>query len=304
MLILLKIYSKLLKVFVSLLFCLQLLLMLLVLLIAMHWFTSLLESHIFDFMAPAAEFIKDFMKVFYDKTIDIGGVVVDGTLLLFCMLGIPFAMCINKFRYFIQSHIEYVKNQIYVYNIKKEDEFNKQLENELKVLLSKLNKAAILLSFDVCNMLRYSSRNDNDIKIKKEEAYNEFFESLKVLKNCKFEKKQDKLLILIDEIELLDSTLAYIYFSLETIRNKFKKDSWSLKSYIAIDIYDTKEKFENITYKYLEKMLILHHENEAVCLGNLKLKYEFEDIKTFFVFKKGTYDIIGESEVYVIVKKD
>lgn len=281
----------------------QILLMLLVFLTTFYWFLCLLDVHFLDFVKPLTIYLSDLIKTFYDKDIVVSGVIIDGSLLLFAFLGIFFTICITQFKGLVNSHIQYIRNLVRVYKNKLEMEFNKQLQDELKEILSKYNKVAILLQFETMDLLKYSAKNV-DLELKKSEAYKTFGNICKVLKYCEIKELEKGTLILIDDVKLLDNILAFMYSSFETIKSNFRKDKILLKTYLAVSIYDTKERLKNETLSYLERMLNLRHLDQAVCLGILKLKYDFENIQSFFVFKKEVCDIVGESEVYMIVKKD
>ena len=89
----LKIYesiSKFLQFIINILFVLQIIFMIVVFLTASYWFFDLINSDIFAFVEPLANFITDFMRLFYDREVQVGGVYVDGALLLFDLIAIVF----------------------------------------------------------------------------------------------------------------------------------------------------------------------------------------------------------------------
>ena len=82
--------SKLLKFIINVLFILQIALMIIIFLTAAYWFFNLLNSDIFSFARPLADTITDFVRIFYDRDVEVGGVYVDGSLLLFDIVALVF----------------------------------------------------------------------------------------------------------------------------------------------------------------------------------------------------------------------
>ena len=60
-----------------------------VFLTAAYWFFDLINSDIFSFAEPLALSITDFVRIYYDREVEVGGVYVDGTLLLFDIIAKP-----------------------------------------------------------------------------------------------------------------------------------------------------------------------------------------------------------------------
>ena len=82
-----------------------------------------------------------------------------------------------------------------------------------------------------------------------------------------------------------------------------KKKRWLLISYIAVDVYDDKTNFKTDVYPLLEKLLTLHIQNEAVCLGNFCMRYELYPEPMYKPFLRGSYNIDEECDVWSLVKK-
>ena len=62
---------------------LQIILFLTIFSVSLYWFFELLNLHIIDFMQPVADFVRGFTKLFYKRMIEVNGVSVDGSILMF-----------------------------------------------------------------------------------------------------------------------------------------------------------------------------------------------------------------------------
>ena len=298
--------SKLLKFIINVLFILQIALMIIIFLTAAYWFFNLLNSDIFSFARPLADTITDFVRIFYDRDVEVGGVYVDGSLLLFDIVALVFVFLISKFKYYIYQAIDSVNINIKECNEKIEEKFNKELQKEIEKEVLKCNNVAILIQFAAKNMLVdafWGGDPQSGVKETEDEAFTEFYSSLKTITGCRFAKTDDKMLILLDDFSKVDNLLNFIYSSVERINADMKKKKWLVFAYISIDVYDNKTVFKTQVYPVLEKLLTIHHKNEAVCLGNFNIRYKYNTLPMFTSFLKGRYNIGEEYEVLTLVKK-
>ena len=81
-----KFISKLINGLINVLFVIQITLMILVFLTATYWFFNLIGITVFDFVQPIANVVSDFVKIFYNQSVSVGGVYIDGSLFLFYFL--------------------------------------------------------------------------------------------------------------------------------------------------------------------------------------------------------------------------
>ena len=85
-----KLFSNILKLIINITFVLQIVLMVTVFLTATYWFLSLIDVTAFDFVKPLADVIAEFIRSFYTRDVNAGGVFIDASLLLFDILAIYF----------------------------------------------------------------------------------------------------------------------------------------------------------------------------------------------------------------------
>ena len=112
------------------------------------------------------------------------------------------------------------------------------------------------------------------------------------------------MLILLNDFENVDNLLNFIDLSINRIRLNMKKKKWLLISYISVDVFDDNTNFKTDVYPLLEKLLTLHIQNEAVCLGNFCMRYELYSEPKYTPFLRGAYDINGHCDVWSLVKKN
>lgn len=301
-----KLISKIIKGLINLLFVVQIVLMILVFLTATYWFFSLINVGVFDFAKPIADAVTEFMHLFYKQDVELGGVFIDGTLLLFDLLAIVVVFCIAKSKYYFHRMIDSLTIAINGCQEKKEEKFNKSLQKEVERNIRKCNNVAVLVQLKAKNMLVDSCWGGDaveGVKEKEEEAFKTFYASIKNVEGCKFAKTGDKMLIMLDNFENIDNLLNYIDLSVNRIRINMKKKRWLLTSYIAVDVYDENISFKADVYPLLEKLLTLHIQNEAVCLSNFCMRYELLQEPMYKPFLRGSYNINDQCDVWSLIKK-
>lgn len=292
---------KLLELSLNVMFVLQIALMITVFLTATYWFLDLIGSSAFDFVRPMAEGISDFVRIFYQEDVEIGGVFIDGSLLLFDILALIFVFLITKSKFYVYRAIENLEFSVKDCQKIFEENFNKALREEAEEKIKQCNNIAILIRFETKSLYVDSKRDGAEKKL--EEAFKNFYSTLKAISGCKFAKTDDKMLILANSFDRIDNLLSFIDISTAKIRASMKKDKWALFSYIAIDVYDDKTNFKTKVYPTLEKLLTLRHKNEALCLGNFNLRYKLSKEQAYMLSLKGSYDILNEEcDVYTLRK--
>ncbi len=305
-----KIYemiTKFLQFIINVLFVLQITLMILVFLTASYWFLTLIDPNLFEFARPIALAVSNFVKLFYDREVQIGGVYVDASLLLFDIIAIALVFGIAKFKYYVYEAINSVVLAINDCKVEREKEFNEALQKEVESNIKKCNNVAILVRFSAKNMFVdscWGGDAEAGVKEKEEEAFKIFYSSIKNISGCKFAKTDDKMLVLIEDFSKVDNILYFIELSANRIRENFKRRKWALFAYIAIDVYDNKTNFKSSVYPVLEKLLTIRHKNEVVCLGNFVMRYQLGNELMYNPVLYGKYNISGEEcEVWALVKK-
>ena len=307
MLIIYKFISKILQFILNILFVIQITLMVLVFLTATYWFLHLINCSAFDFVAPIADFLSNIVKNFYHQEVEMGGVYIDASLLLFDLIATAFVYMITKSKFYFHRAFEFINDCINSCEEKIEAKFNKSLQKEVEKNIKKCNNVAVLIQLNAKNMMVDSCWGGDveaGVKEKQEEAFKTFYASIKNITGCKFAKTGDKMLIMLNDFEKVDNLLHFIDISINRIRSNMKKKRWLLISYISIDVFDDNTNFKDDVYPLLEKLLTLKIQNEAVCLGNFCMRYELYPEPMYTPFLRGTYNLAGECDVWSLVKKN
>lgn len=307
MLVIYKFLSKILQFILNILFVIQITLMVLVFLTATYWFLNLIHITAFDFVAPIADFISNIVKIFYHQEVEMGGVYIDASLLLFDLIAIVFVYVITKSKFYFHRALEVINNCINSCEEKIEAKFNKSLQKEVENNIKKCNNVALLVQFTAKNMMVDSCWGGNAIdgvKEKEDEAFKIFYSSLKNITGCKFAKTDDRMLILLNDFDKVDNLLNFIDIAVNRIRVNMRKKKWLLISCIAVDVFDDNTSFKDDVYPLLEKLLTLKIQNEAVCLSNFCMRYELYQEPMYTPFLRGTYNLDGECDVWSLVKKN
>lgn len=287
-------------------FVLQITLLILVFFTSAYWLCDLLDKHLFDFAAPFADGISSFVKLFYQDNIEVGGVYVDGSLLLFCVIAVLIVLGLTKSKFYIYNGLASVDNAISDCNKRIEENFNKSLEKDIETRIKSYNNAAILIQFEVKNMFVDASWGGDALagtKQKEQEAFKGLYSAIKTFAGCKFAKSEDKLLVLVNDFERTESLLELINSSIDKLRADMKKERSLLLSYVAVDVFDNNTNFKDEIYPLLEKLLTLKHKNEAVCMSSFCMRYKYAKNQHFIPFLKGKYIFNEETQVWALVKK-
>lgn len=99
MLVIYKFLSKVLQIILNILFVIQITLMILVFLTATYWFLNLINIPAFDFAKPIADAVSGFVKLFYQQEVELGGVYVDASILLFDLIAVVMVFVITNLNF-------------------------------------------------------------------------------------------------------------------------------------------------------------------------------------------------------------
>lgn len=299
--------SKLLQFILNILFVIQIALVILVFLTATYWFFDLTGSSSFSFFEPVATYISELVRTFYDRDIEIGGMYIDGTLLMFDILALLVIFIIAKSKYYFHKAIDNVYYLVSDRKKKIEDRFNAQLKQESDEMIKKYTKSALLIKLVARNLqvdAVWGGDSDKGVSEKQEEAFKILYGALKSLPECKFSMAGDKLVVALDNFEKIDNVLYFVEQSVMRINENMKKKSWMINFYIGAEVYQSNANFTKDVYPNLEKLLNLKYQNEILCYGNFNIRYNIKPNPMYAVSLKGKYEINDGSDIYTIIKKN
>lgn len=300
-----KVYRGLIRLaelLLNIMFVIQIAMMVIIFITATYWFLNLIDSTAFDFARPLAEGITDLVRLFYTNDIEVGGIYVDGSLLLFDIIAVIFVFAVTKAKYYVYIWIENLERLIRSCQRKIEKKFNEELQQETVEKIRRYNNVAILVQFEVKSL--YVDNSEKDVNLKEEEAFKVFYSTIKALSGCKFAKTDNKMLILLDDFSRIDNLLNFVEMTIKRIRTNMRKDKWLLINYSAVEVYSNDVDLKSDVYPVLEKLLSLRSKNEMLCLGNFNLRYNLNPTQLYTFTPKGPYDIFQESNVFGLIKKN
>lgn len=308
----LGLYRALLKsihVLLNIMFVLQILFLILVFLTATYWFCDLIEWDVFAFAEPIATAVSNFVKTFYNGDMEIGGIYVDSSLLVFDILSLLLVFALSKIKSYAYIPVTYINKEIEACRKEQEIEFNKDLEMSLERDMKNYRNVALLVHFDVKDLsMNYNwgggaAQDKTKSKEKQDEVFKLFYSEIKTFGSCKFAKTDDKMLILLNNFDKIDDLLDFINLSISRVKDEMKKSGWLVTSYIAADVYDNKTDFNGEIYPLLDKLVSLRHKDGVICLSSFSMRYQYLENPKYTILMKGKYNINVETQVWTLVKK-
>ncbi|MBO6257559.1 hypothetical protein J6N69_05940 [bacterium] len=303
-----KILQKIIRLFINLLFALQIVLMVLVFFSAAYWFFGVAGFDFFMFAEPIAEAIADFVKIFYNSQIEIAGRTIDGSILIFDIVSILIVFVITKSKYYIFKGAEFIDKIVDGLVQQEENKFNEALRIETEKRILNSNNAAIIVKLELKDLtIRKYRRLDQPQRNKEEKeelVFKMLYTEVKTLEGCKFAKNGTKLVIMLNEFAMIDDVLPKISQITDKIKAKLKEDSWETYCYIGAEVYDDKTDFRNTVYPALENLIKIKHSRGITCFGNFKMRYQYKKDQQYQIeLFNSDYAIDGGSDIYVLVKK-
>ena len=303
-----KLFKNLLILFINLLFIIQIILIILIFLTAAYWFFDLIGSSLFSFAEPIADYIIDFMRLFYNRDINVGGVYVDGSLLLFDIIAIIVIFIFTKSKYYIYKAQNFCDEQIIKCKKSIEAGFNVQLKKEAEEMIKKYTGAAIIITF-TANDLKVDRfwGGDSTDEIKKTEKYlaDAYYSEFSKVSYVSLKKGGNKVIVSIKDFNKIDNILNMTNSFIKKNRAEMRKNKWTMDYYCAVVAYSDGASIELDVMPKLESLLRIKQKNEIICFGDFNLRYTLKEKPLFYGLKlKGSYAIDGGSDVYCLVKKD
>lgn len=303
-----KFFLNFFRLLVNVLFIIQITLIILVFLTATYWFFDLLESDLFSFVAPLAIAITGFVKLFYQRDIVVGGVFVDGSLLLFDIISLILIFVIAKSKYYIYKLQEFFIIKIQNYKKNMEKNFNKQLKKEADTIIKENIYSSLLVEFVVTERntdKMWGNKSNIDVNVREELVLKSFCEYLRDVKYITHKISKSRILIHLKDFNQIDNVLNTLKLFTQKTAQELYKSKCLLDFYCGVDAYRKDSDFEVDILPKLKNLLNLKQKNEILCFGNFNLRYELkEKPQSYKPHLKGSYSIGGGSDIYALIKKN
>ena len=174
---------------------------------------DLINHQFLNFVEPLSDFISGLVKIFYKRLIEIGGVKLDGSILLFDIVALLVIYGGAQLHGFFEKQI--TKIDIIIDKVARDQEelFNKQLQDDYEKQQLKNSNFAILVSYNLKNVLgnAFWAEQSTDLQENKEkEVDKQIYYALSKLPHCKVAKSGEQFLLLCPQFERVDDVLSYL----------------------------------------------------------------------------------------------
>lgn len=300
-----KLGKKIFYILIQLLKSIQISLVILSFLTVLYWILDVAQVKFAESIVQFFNFIKDFVHIFYNRTVKIDQISVDFSFLIAVFIFIAIAWLMN----YLAEGLEFIEKKYdkihFFLKNKNEEAFNIKLDRNHQAMEKKLDKFLLMINFSVKD-LSQESFYTREVKMNDSEREKEVVISLWEVISEKIKIKETffgaNLMLQFDNFKQIDETLQLIENSIKEVKTEYKERKWRLSHFIALDVY-SKEEEVIIKARKLKTLLNLNFENSVVCFATFKEKYALTNKPIYSVNTEGVYKI-GETEEEVFgVKK-
>ncbi len=288
--------QKILKLFVNMVFLVQIALSITVFVVTVYWFMDILGWRYFDFAKPIADLASTLVGVFLPKNSAGAGLSgIELNLLYFDIIALTLVYLGDKLKVRIYLDMKRLDDRQENSRVKDESRFNDQLRKDYDNTVKDAKNIAVLIEFGL--KLAYADMYYQDNlseKLHEREEYvlNEFCKEIGKSYRC--QRRANKIFI-VDEYVNTDKLLADIEKVTEKFRLVLGEQKWLLDKFVSIENYD---KLTREVYTALEGLLNLHLVNKIVCYPGFALRYGMEPQRMFATVIVGNY----QQDVWELVK--
>jgi len=287
----------------------QIVTLIMVLVCMLYIACGIFEVHLLDFTEPFIEFTKSVTTALFGDTVHSNTPDVDGKVVLFVLVNILLTFFISQLKMAMNDFGKKVDKRIIEAKNEQERQFNEQLQNKLRNDTMAQSHYLIAIQFH----LRYlmvegfgiTVPTEEEMEKTKYEIISSFFEQIKPLQGLRFSRDNDILLISSGDMKSVDTVLNKIWDTFNTIKAEYKANKFGVRVRAAIQSFKSTES-SNSAYKQIRPLLDLNANNEMLCYGNFRNRYELNSENDYIVAIKGKYDLKTgpEESVWYLVKKD
>ena len=287
---------------------LQIIVLLAVFLCCLDVILAVFHNNCLDILNPFFNFIRGWVTSMFGTAIKSTHPDIDGRLVLFVVFGIVLAFFISQLKMALHSFADAVNGKIVKTKMKVEEDFNKQLKNDIEQDIMDQNNFLMAVQIRIKSAVRDQIGSDGpsaeDKEAMKVEIITKFFEQVKLIKALRFSKDNDILLLSSTSMNNFDLVNSSVSTILDNLRNEYKAKKINIRTRMAVTTYKMTTPMVT-AYKSIKPLLDLNALNELLCFGNFKNRYELIANRKYNIAVKGKYDLNGTTEdtVWSIVKK-
>jgi len=259
----------------------------------------------FDFITAFFDSIKNFMHIFYTRTVAIDTVKIDFSFLLavFLMLALSFGL-----KFAVES-LEFVEKQYdsfySKFKQKAEHLFNFNLEQQYLHEESQNNNVLFLIKICTSNMLKDSYFNKDiteGVEEKQAEVITKLSQEVSNRIKCQKKSSTSELLISFNPFENIDNAAYELQTIINELKLKYKEEKWKIDFFIGVETY-AKEAEMAAKLLNLKKLIRLGLKGEIACLSTFKQRYSLLKSPKYKIEGKGLYTINDKEETVFCVER-
>ena len=225
---------------------------------------------------------------------------------MLCML---LAFFVVQLKMACNTYSKTLDKQIVYARSKEEKEFNQKLEEDVHKGLMRQHNYLLAIQIRVKSLFKESltaeTHSAEVIYKYKMEALKNFLSQLKTLNGVNVSQDGDIILINSEDINNIDRIVSAIWKISDQIKADLRTHKIGFRARLAVDAYSSYKSLEWV-YKQIRPLLGLNTNNEVLCFGNFRNRYELLDNPQHMIVVKGQYKLNSDNDetIWSLVKKD
>ncbi len=285
----------------------QIVLVVMILFVSLHLFLLLIGGKGIALLNGLIPIIKSLMVFFFGPNIQSSQPQVPGELALFVLVCIFLVYVCYQLKEVDKKVFEALENRFEQERIEEEENFNKELQQELLETTLKMNSFVIAVQIKIKSILndpvKASMITSEKMMEMKQRVLSDYFDSIKSISDVTFSKDKDVLIIYSTNFDELDRVLVVIQEKLDELIRKFKQEKILVKAKIAVNTGSSDITPKQL-YTEVSPLFGLNYPGQILCFGNVRGRYVVSKNNFYEVNINGKYDIEGHMEtVWALVKK-
>ena len=287
----------------------QLVVLILVLLCGVHIVMNVFECHALDALDPFFNTLRNFVTDMFGQSVNKSLDGVDGREVLFVLLGILVAFFLQQLKMGLNTMVKNLERTILKEKERVETEFNEELKQNF--IDDILEQDSFVLAFqlkvkwlikDSLGEIPPTQGEQDRVRI---EAISRYYNRVKDISGLKFSKDGEVLIMASNDLENIDNILNQLWEQISAIKAEYKEKKYGVRVKMLIDTHKHSKQV-NAVYKKIAPLFNLNANNEILCLGNFKNRYELMEDTQYYIAVKGKYDMAdGHGEtVWSLMKKN
>lgn len=287
---------------------LQIVVLSLVFICALYIVFGVFEKSSLEFLAPLMDNIKSFVVSILGDSIKESQDGIDGRLVAFILAGALITFFIVQLRMACNTYSKVVDKKIVEAREEEEKKFNLELEDDMHKGLLRQSNYLLAIQIQVKSLykesLTHESHSAEEIYNYKMESIEKFYSQIKTLNGVDISRDEDVILINSKNINNIDTIISAVWHVSDQLKAEYRTKKIGFRAKVAVDSYSPYKKFEWV-YKQIRPLLGLNANNEVLCFGNFRNRYNLLENCQYTVCIKGQYELNAGSDetVWSIVKK-